>query len=370
MKSNDLRELVALSLVPRLGAQRIKLLLEWADHPREIFRMSHPQLKKLQSIGPATADSIVKFNDWDKVDKIIRRTERIGAQIITLTDEVYPERLRQIYDPPLLLWVKGDPGALNKDGIAVVGTRRASSYGKKQAEFFSRALVEQGLSVISGLAYGIDSVAHKTTVKKQGTTVAVLGSGIDVIYPSVNSKLATQIAETGGAVISEFPLGTKPDAVNFPVRNRIVSGMSMGTLVVESGREGGSMITARSALDQNREVFVIPHCIGHINGEGCNYLIKSAQGKLVQHIDDILNEISFNRQEKNGLPTEKERNWKNEELDETAEEICRLLENGPHHVDDLSEKLEIQTHELLSSLLTLEMLNCVDQKAGKIFELK
>jgi len=332
--------------------------------------MTQSELLSIRGIGPATAREVVTFNEWDRVDAVLEQTERIGASIITYRDEDYPPLLRQIYDPPAFFWLKGDSGALKNSCLSIVGTRRASRYGKQMTRNFTRELVERGYTIVSGLAYGIDSVAHGTTVRHGGLTVAVLGSGIDTIYPEQNKQLARDIVESGGAIISEFPPGTIPEAGNFPVRNRIVSGMSVGTLVVESGREGGSMITARSALDQNREVFVVPHALDTNGGLGCNYLIKTGQGKLVQEIDDIMDEIPEFR-----IPGEKittkpgKKNWKDCELDETERAICQLLEHSSRHLDEISIQLNLPSHVLLSRLLQLEMKKCVRQTAGKYFEL-
>ena len=174
----------------------------------------------------------------------------------------YPFSLKQIYDPPILFWLKGNPEALSKPGIGVIGTRNATPYGRKMAERLSKDIGEKGLCIFSGLAYGVDSIAHKAALDVGAPTVAVLGSGIDNLYPRKNADIANRIFKEGGAVISEFPLGTNPDAGNFPVRNRIISGLGLGVLVIESAMQGGSMITAKLALDQNREVFAVPHSFG------------------------------------------------------------------------------------------------------------
>jgi DNA processing protein len=344
--------------------------MQVVDHPQEVFRLGKEKLISIDGIGPTVANLILKFNGWDEVDRMLEQTEITGARIITFQDEIYPKLLREIYDPPILLWVKGDAKVLDTDGVAVVGTRRSTDYGLKKAGDFSKALVQQGLTVVSGLAYGVDASAHKATLAAGGKTVAVLGSGIDNIYPGKHKALADDIAESGGAVISEFPPGTKPDAGNFPVRNRIVSGMTLGTLVIESGLEGGSMITARSALDQNREVFAIPHSLDNENGRGCNAIIKRSWGKLVQDVDDILIELPITlSQDGNDIKPQKPA-WKILELDELSVSICGMLEQESAHIDAICEKLELPSHKLLPKLLELEMLECVRQTAGKNFELK
>lgn len=371
-----LREFVALHLLENLGAQRIRLLLQAVEHPQLIFRLERHELESIRGIGPKTADEILGFNGWDEVDRILEKTERTGAQIMTYWDDDYPQLLREIYDPPIILWIKGDRSVLDTDAISIVGTRRVGKYGRKMARKFAKELVEHNLTIVSGLAYGTDGVAHQATVEAGGKTVAVLGSGIDWIYPSDHKGLAVRIVETGGAVISEFPLGTAPDMGNFPVRNRIVSGMSLGTLVVASGMEGGSMITAKSALDQNREVFVIPHPVGHPNAIGCNSLIKRGMGKLVQRVEDIITEIEVHIDQGNEVadnkkattPTQKE--WETMELDDLSARICEALnEQQSLHIDHLAELLETETHKLMPKLLELEMKGAIRQTAGKNFEL-
>lgn len=368
------REFIALHLIDNLGAQRIKLLLQGVEHPQLIFRLQRYELESIRGIGEKTADDILTFNNWDKVDEILEKTGRIGAEIMTYWDDDYPRLLRQIYDPPIMLWIKGDRSVLDSTAVSIVGTRKAGNYGRKMADRFAAELVEHGLTIISGLAYGIDGVAHRATVNAGGKTVAVLGSGIDWIYPSDHKGLAAEIVQTGGAVISEFPLGEAPEMGNFPVRNRIVSGMSLGTLVVASGIDGGSMITAKSALDQNREVFVIPHALGHPNSVGCNSLIKHGMGKLVQNVEDILTEIEvyFEEEEDEVEPASavtNEKEWKSHELDELSSKICETLEQEISHIDDIAEELEMDAHQLLAKLLELEMKGCVKQKVGKNFDL-
>ncbi|MDX1591343.1 MAG: DNA-processing protein DprA [Balneolaceae bacterium] len=325
---------------------------------------------KTDGIGENIARNLAGFRNWKQVDKILLKTEKIGARLIAFDDENYPELLRHIYDPPLILWVLGNPDALRLHGIAVVGTRRPGKYGLKQTAFWVKELVEAGICINSGLAYGVDTAAHRETLDAGGKTVAVLGSGINVIYPGKNSGLARRIVEHGGAIITEYPPDTPPDAVNFPGRNRIVSGMSHGILVVESGIKGGSMITARYALDQNREVFVLPHPLGTEGGVGCNYLIRSGQGKLIQSRNDIFEELSFTpaQDDDSGTP-QPESLWKNLDLTDEQKNLCMALSTGTVHIDKLSEQMDQPGFKLLPMMLELEMLGAVKQTAGKYFEL-
>lgn len=364
--------LIALTLVEKLGNRRIRQLTQLTNHPAEVFAMTAEAIQKIDGFGSFMTNAILEFSDWKEVDKIRDRTEKCGAKLLTVFDDDYPDLLKQIYDPPALLWVKGDISALSTNSVSIVGTRRATEYGKAQAKQFTEALTEKGITVISGLALGIDGVAHKTTLKEGGKTVAVLGSGIDFIYPYAHSGLAKEIIESGGAVITEFAPGTKPDAGNFPQRNRTVSGLSSGTVVVESGLKGGSMITAQSALEQNREVFVVPHSLKNMNGMGCNHLIKRGAGKLVQNIDDILQELPVFYQTELNLDeaTKQEPHWKELELDNVSVSICELLEGETMHIDEIGEELAMNSQQLSTKLLELEMQDCVCQKAGKNFELQ
>lgn len=371
--NQKLRTLLALSLISGLGPKRVKLLVQTFEDSSRIFKLSKTELRSVEGIGEASALSILAFNEWDKVDQILKETEQNKSQIITIADDFYPRLLKQIYDPPVLFWLKGNPEALSKTGIGVIGTRNVTSYGRKMTEKLTSELAEKGLCIFSGLAHGVDAIAHKAALDAGASTVAVLGSGIDNLYPRENAKLANRIVKEGGAVITEFPLGTNPDAVNFPVRNRIVSGMSLGVLVIESGIKGGSMITADLALDQNREVFAVPHSLENLLGTGCNYLIKTGAAKLVQSSNDILEEL---RLEIDGESTTVEeeldpiKKWKEEVTDELSIKICTLLEKGEVQIDAMGDELGVNTSQLLVALLQLEMKELVTQKVGKYFELR
>jgi DNA processing protein len=373
-KSKTIRTLLALSLVPGFGPKRVKQLHKHFKGDLEgLFERSKRELRAVDGIGEASALTLLSFDDWDTVDEIIQKTESLKAQILTIADPEYPALLKQIYDPPSVLWYKGNPDVLSEPGIAVVGTRNTSAYGRKITKKLVHDLVNAGLCINSGLALGIDTAAHSAALEAEGKTAAVLGSGIDWVYPSENRNLANAIVKSGGIVLTEYPPGSKPDAGNFPVRNRIVSGLSYGTLVMESGIQGGSIITAELALDQNREVFAIPHTIENPSGTGCNYLIKNGSAKLVQTVDDILEELpvgDHSDQSGTSIQEPKISSWKEQGLDELSVAICTKLEEQEYQIDALADELEIPTSQLLVAMLTLEMKQIIVQRAGKIFGLR
>lgn len=369
MLPND-RAVLALSLVPGLGGPLIKNLLAQVPEAQVLFKMSVEQLMQLEDIGPARAKAIKTFAEWGKVDSLVEKGLKTGASIVTLANPQYPSLLRQIFDPPPVLWVLGSVSALETPGIAVVGTRSPSAYGRRLLAFFMPALLEAELTIYSGLAYGVDTLAHHYATDANRCTVAVLGSGIDRIYPATNNKLVQQIIETGGAVITEFLPGTAPDAVNFPARNRIVSGLSRGVFVVESAVEGGSMITARVALDQSRDVFAAPHPIDNPRGTGCNTLIRDGLAKLVITPDDIISELNLSRftvQHQNAATPLTNNQRSAAHLTASQQRILDLLEGVELHIDEMTVKLQRDIRDLNIDLFELEMEGWVRQLAGKRF---
>jgi DNA processing protein len=347
-----------------------------AGSAERVFGMTASQIQGISGIGETTARYVASFRDWDQVDRVIADGDRMGVHLLGLDDPAYPDLLCQIPDPPVLLWVRGDLAALKLPAMAVIGTRRPSDYGVSVATTFTRELCEAGLCIVSGLARGIDAVAHDTAVKSQGITVGVLGSGIDRIYPGDHRTLAYRMIESGGCLISEFPPGTKPDAGNFPIRNRVVSGLSLGTLVIETKGEGGSMITARLALDQNREVFAVPHRIGDSRGDGCNYLIQISGAKLVRSTNDILIDLGggFSLRPEANVQSQFEFEkraplWRSRDLGPLSQSICELLEKGQLHTDDLSAKVDQPIHVVLNELLQLEFAGLVKTLPGKMVKI-
>ncbi len=313
-------------------------------------------------MGKARAEKIASFSDWDNVQREIEWLEKSGVKIVRYCDSDYPELLKQIFDPPFLLYIKGRLSEEDKFSIGIVGSRKATPYGMSVTDKVSGELAASGFTIVSGMARGVDSAAHRAAVKKQGRTIAVLGCGINVVYPPENRGLLEKITEAG-AVVTEFSPGTKPARENFPVRNRLISGLSLGVLVIEATEKSGSLITANHALDQNREVFAIPGNILSDNTTGTHKLIQRG-AKLVHSVDDIISELApalkgfINKSRKNDIILTDEEN-----------RLCSMLSAEPIHIDDIIRESGMFSKEVLMILLNLELKNIVKQLEGKKFQL-
>lgn len=360
--AEEQRALVALSLVPGVGPGRIRALLGAFGTATAACGASPRTLAKVPGIGPQTAAAIAAFSDHAAVEAQLDQAERAGATLLTAQDPRFPGRLREIYDPPAFLWMQGTLTAADERALAIVGTRRATEYGKRMAGEFAEALAGRGFTVVSGLAYGIDAAAHRAAVRAGGRTLAVLGSGVDRIYPARHARLAREI--TGqGALLSEYPLGAAPDAVNFPRRNRIISGLALGTLVVEAFETGGALITARMAVEQNREVFALPSPVHSAAGRGTNRLIQRGHAKLVLGIEDILDELGFDDAvaETPAAPAPPP------SLNDVERRLYDALGAEPLHIDALCRATGLDASTALVYLLSLEFKGLVRQMAGKQF---
>ena len=360
----SVRFLLQLMHVPRLGPHKAKALLAHFHDPAAVLRASPRELIRVPGIDKRLASDIARNKGGERfADEELKRLNRMGARIVSLWDKDYPDLLQKIYDPPALLYVLGGFEPQDKNSIAIVGTRVPSSYGQTSAEMFSRELAHLGITTVSGLARGVDTLAHEATLQAGGRTIAVIGSGIDVPYPPENAHLLKAIAEEG-AVVSEFPMGAKPDAVNFPRRNRIISGLSLGTIVVESGEDGGAMITASTALDQDREVFAVPGSINEKRSAGPHKLIREGRAKLIQNVEDVLEELGPQLRHllKRGRVTEVP-----VELSLFEKKIYDVLSEKAIHIDALSEQAETTTSDALVNLLSLEFKGLVRQLPGKMF---
>ena len=356
------RALVALMLVPNVGWSRTRTLIQHLKRPTAVFNAAPSVLQQVPDIGPQTARAIQSFDDHDAVATQFERARAMDITLITLWDDAYPERLRMTYDPPPCLWVRGALRPTDTHALAVVGTRRCTDYGRAVTRDLAHALVQQGSTIVSGLAYGIDAVAHRTALKSGGRTLAVLGSGLGRIYPQKHTHLAHDIAEQG-AVLSEYALDEDPNASNFPERNRVVSGLTLGTLIVESHAKGGALITARLAVEQNREVFAVPGPVGRSASEGTNRLIQRGHAKLVLTVDDLLEELP-------APPASDDPPAASPaavELDGAEATLYAALSDEPVHIDVLCATVGMSSSEALAHLFQLELKGVVEQRIGKQF---
>jgi DNA processing protein len=355
----NLHGLLRLQSVPGIGSQRMRALMARFRSPEVILNASMRELMEVDGIEKTLAHHIRTAPDGRFADEQIFLLDKANARIVTFWDGEYPSLLKKIFDPPVLLFMRGEFAAADCKGIAIVGTRSPSAYGRLMAQRFAGELARNGLTVVSGLARGVDTIAHREVLAQGGRTIAVLGSGVDVIYPDENSKLADQIAGQG-AVVSEFSMGAKPDAPHFPRRNRIISGLCVATLVIEAGQSSGALITADCALEQDREVFAIPGNINNPKSYGCNRLIQQG-AKLVHSIEDIWEEIgaTIHANTDDRLP--------NLALTEQEKKIYSLLSQEPLHIDLIAQKSGLPTSQALATLLTLELKNLVRQVVGKNF---
>lgn len=327
----------------------------WSSESKD--KISSKLLQKLH-LAQQKYDSVFSL-----YEKEIEQVVKIGGKIVTYWDNKYPQLLKNIYYPPLILYILGNVIDNDSQSISIVGTRTATNYGKSMVTKFTTSLVENNITIVSGMARGIDSIAHKTAIKQNGRTLAIIGSGLDVIYPPENKKLFHDIKEQG-AVISEFPLGTNPDAQNFPKRNRIIAGISLGTLIVETRNNGGAMQTAKHALDQNKEVFAIPGNLTSEQSNGTNTLIQRNGAKLVTEPDDLLIELQLKLKPEIGINIPKPKL----DLSLFEEKIYNLLDQEPKQIDKIASESSLSISDSLINLLSLEFKGIVQQLPGKMFK--
>jgi DNA processing protein len=343
-----------LTLIPGIGGESQRKLLAAFGLPDPIFAAGRQAARGV--IGQR-AELLFDFDTTDAVERSIAWASQAGHTIITLDDATYPQSLLEIADPPNVLYVRGNPALLQKRGLAMVGSRNATPQGLQTAESFARAFAAEGLCIISGLALGIDAAAHRGALAAGGETIAVIGTGVDRMYPARNKDLALAIADRG-AIVSEFPLGTPVMAANFPRRNRIISGLSRGVLVVEAAPESGSLITARLAGEQGREVFAIPGSIHSPVARGCHKLIKQG-AKLVETARDVLEELgTFDLPD---TPPESP-------CQSSASPVLSALGHDPCSLDELLQRTGLGTDHLLGELLTLELSGEVATLPGNRFQ--
>ncbi|MBI1806321.1 MAG: DNA-protecting protein DprA [Ignavibacteria bacterium] len=365
-------DLLVLSQIPGIGSNRLRALVSHFGNPSTAMQGSPREIASVEGFSRRLATVVVNFMKGSQVDDAKKHAEvqlskvnKVNARVLTFWDKQYPDALKRIFDPPTYLFVRGEILDVDKYAIAVVGTRSPSEYGETMAERFSQEVSRLGITVVSGLARGIDTVAHSTSLKSYGRSIAVVGSGVDIIYPPENRNLADRLIEHG-AMVSEYEMGAKPDAVNFPRRNRIISGLALGTLVIETDVNGGAMITATTALDQNREVFALPGNISSKRSKGCHALIKDGRAKLVETIEDILDELGPKLRPLLRNSTSEDRK-PSVELTLFERKIYDVLAADSRHIDSIAEESCMSISDVLVNLLSLEFKGLVKQLAGKMF---
>jgi DNA processing protein len=369
---------VALALTPALGPIRARKLVDRCGGIENVFRAS---LTELESAGlqAVSAQSIALGESLQAAEEELVRAASAGAELLTLDDDLYPAGLKNIYDPPVVLYVRGDAQLLAEPGIAVVGTRHPTPYGIGMANRLACDLAARGLVILSGMARGVDTAAHRGALEAKGRTVAVWGTGVDVPYPRENRKLAEQIVESGGAIVSEFAIGTFAAPQNFPIRNRIISGLAIGVLVVEAGEYSGTRITARNALEQSRDVYAVPGNVTNKNSWGPNTLIKQG-AKLTATWEDVWEELPLQVRERLGekagsateVPTAASLFTEDQEerLNPHERLVFRLLRPDESlQIDEIIEKLEpkVSSAEIFTALFELELAGKIKQLPGKNF---
>ena len=361
---NSTEACIALNMLPTIGPVRLRKLLQLFETPERILETRGAALRAVDGIGPEVAEQIVSWESTVDLAAELQRIRDFGAHVITAESPSYPKQLRQIHAPPIVLYVWGEITERDQHAIGVIGSRRTTHYGTESAKKLSYQLAYAGLTVISGLARGIDTAAHQGALAAKGRTIAVIGSGLAKLYPPENAALADKIASGNGAVVSEFSMTIEPDRQTFPMRNRIISGWSHGILVVEAGLNSGALITAAQALEQGRAVYAVP---GHINApsaHGSNRLIQQG-AKLVMEARDILDDLEILLPEAKPAPEAAARPLPT--LTEDERRVYDAIEATETSIDDIATKSDLPSGSVSSTLLRLELKRLVKQLPGKYF---
>jgi len=351
---------VALNLLPDIGPVRVRNLLSRFGSAQAVLAATQADLSQVDKVGFKAANNIIRWRELIDLDGELRRIDQFGANIVTTDDSEYPALLRQIYDPPLVLYVRGTLRPEDAYAIAMVGTRQSTLYGRQTAERLARQLAASGVTVVSGGARGIDSASHEGALQSGGRTIAVLGTGLDIVYPAENVKLYQRIAEQG-AVITQFPFGRKGDKQSFPIRNRIVAGMTQGTVVVEANRASGALITANFAAEYGRTVYAVPGRVDSPRSAGCHDLIKDG-AQLCESAEDVLAEFSHLQaiepeELEIPMPT----------LSHPEQQVFHVLTHEEMQQDEIIRRSELPAAQVSVILLQLEMKKLVQQHPGRLF---
>ncbi|HSP06131.1 MAG TPA: DNA-processing protein DprA, partial [Acidobacteriota bacterium] len=354
---------VALNMVEGLKPVHRAALLRAFGNAEEVFRQTEMDLASKAGIRSELAYRILQW-DIRQTEKELERARNSGIRVLSLTDDSYPSLLRMIPDPPLVLYVRGDLEP-NEPCVAMVGSRKATPYGLNVTQLFSKDLAAAGVTIVSGLARGIDAAAHNAALNAGGRTLAVLGSGVDIIYPAEHRNLADRIA-AGGAVLSEYPLGTPPNRENFPIRNRIISGLCAAVVIVEASMKSGSLITARMAMEQGREVLAVPGSVFNESSQGCHALIRDGAA-LAQSWKDVAQALPEEISRKISVVDERPETDESDLTDREKSIIALLSFEQPRHVDQLAGLAGMQAQDVLGTLVGLELKNYIEQMPGKQF---
>jgi len=366
--SSELLYQLALTEVPNIGCVHAKILAQEFGSAEKIFKAKQQLLERIEGIGEIRARSIKAFSNFSNAEEEIKFIEKYKIKPLFLTDKNYPKRLLNCYDSPTVLFYKGDADLNASKVIAIIGTRNHTEYGKQQTEKLVKELSSQGILVVSGMAFGIDAIAHKASLKNDLATVGVLGHGLDQIYPPEHSGLAKDMLKQGGGLLTEFRSKTKPDKHNFPTRNRIVAGMSDATVVIETGEKGGSMITAELANGYNKDVFALPGRVTDNKSAGCNFLIRNNKAMLLTGAEELIEIMGWEeKSQKSGVRSQKELFI---ELSKDEKIIVEILkEKDLVHVDELNFKSGLSNSSMAAAILNLELQGVVATLPGKLYRL-
>jgi DNA processing protein len=366
--SQDRLSFLALHFISGVGDQLVKQLISYCGSAEQVFKTPKGKLLKIPGIGPVTAESIRNGSTFHQAEKEFKKAEKEEAEILFYTDKQYPERLKSIEDAPSLLYYKGNTNLNPAKSVAIVGTRQATEYGKEMVSRIVEDLRIYDALVVSGLAYGIDIQAHKLAIKNNLATVGIMGSGIDVIYPAAHKDTAKKMLSHGG-LLTENHFGTKPDAHNFPARNRIIAGMCDALIVVEAAEKGGALITAEIANSYNKDVLAVPGSVGQTYSEGCNKLIRNNKATIYTSIKDL--EYLMNWSIDEPKKSKKKTSVELSSFSEDEQKVLSLLltKNAPMMIDELTIKTALSPSKLASLLLALEFGNVIKSLPGKQFAL-
>ena len=371
----DREATIVLNMIPGIGHVRYTALKEAFGSPAAVFGRTAEELEAVPGVGPQLAEKVASY-DWEAgLRAELDLCDRAGVRILTLWDEAYPQILRTLYDPPLCLYVRGKLPPFPNNAVAVVGTRRMTQYGARMTRMITEEAVAAGYAVVSGLAFGVDTVAHSAAVEMNGVTVAVLGGGLMRIHPQENVPLARRIVETGGALVSEFPMMCPVSRTTFPRRNRIVAGMCCATIVTEAGVGSGALITARQALDNSREVCAVPGHADNMQAKGCHALIKEGAA-LVESLSDVLDVLGARGGYLPGLEPDEVCEGKvaydpgsSSDLSADERKILKLLGGSEMALEERAGAAGFETGRLLGVLMSLEMKMLVEHGANQVYRL-